>query len=119
MSSRMMGWSLAVLLALAASSSACRQQPPYRRAVKLLDVAHERFKKDDLEGGLKALHDGLDALGDRYLSPGAADDTGLKLEMAKVTEAQGMLGAAYAKRRAVLEERVAMCEEKPGCKEAP
>ncbi len=119
MGSRMVGWSLAVLLALGASSSACRKKTPYERATHSLEVAHEGFKKGDLEAGLKALHEGLDALGDRYATPGVVDDTGLALTMADVTESQGMLGAAYAKRRAVLEERVAMCEQKPGCKEAP
>ncbi len=119
MGSRMVGWSLAVLLALGVSSAACRKKTPYQRATHLLEVAHEGFRKGDLEAGLKALHEGVDALGDRYVSPNVVDDTGLELTLADVTESQGMLGAAYAKRRAALEERVAMCEQKPGCKEAP
>lgn len=72
----------------------------------ILTAADNAIAQEDRPTANALLKRGLDALGDRYLSPDTIDDTGTKLVLADAEERRGALSGAVRLRRAVLASRL-------------
>ena len=78
----------------------------------LLVAADKAVKKEQWEQANTLLKEGLDTLGDLYVSSDIVDDTGMKLVLASAKENEGSLQVAATIRRRVLAARLSLLREK-------
>ncbi len=78
----------------------------------LLVAADKAVKKEEWALANTLLKEGLDTLGDLYVSSDIVDDTGMKLVLASAKENEGSLQVAATIRRRVLAARLSLLREK-------
>lgn len=78
----------------------------------LLVAADKAVKKEEWAQANTLLKEGLDTLGDLYVSSDIVDDTGMKLVLASAKENEGPLQVAATIRRRVLAARLSLLREK-------
>ncbi len=78
----------------------------------LLVAADKAVKKEEWAQANTLLKEGLDTLGDLYVSSDIVDDTGMKLVLASAKENEGSLQVAATIRRRVLAARLSLLREK-------
>ncbi len=77
----------------------------------LLVAADKAVKKEEWALANTLLKEGLDTLGDLYVSSDIVDDTGMKLVLASAKENEGSLQVAATIRRRVLAARLSLLRE--------
>lgn len=75
-------------------------------------VAADKAVKEEWAQANTLLKEGLDTLGDLYVSSDIVDDTGMKLVLASAKENEGSLQVAATIRRRVLATRLSLLREK-------
>jgi len=84
----------------------------YQRASALLQAATAAEAAGDRATAMKRLQEGIDAIGDAYVSEDTLDETDMRLLASADQERKGNLEGAYRLRRSVLENRLALLQAK-------
>lgn len=80
----------------------------------ILKAAEQAIEKQEWPPANALLKQGLDVLGDRYISNNTIDDSGMKLVLAVADEKKGALQTAAHIRRSVLASRLSLLRQKTG-----
>lgn len=85
-----------------------------REVETILKAAEQAIERQEWASANALLKRGLDALGDRYITIGTIDDSGMKLVLAVAEEKKGTLQTAAHIRRGVLASRLSLLRQKLG-----
>ncbi len=88
----------------------------YQRASDLLQAANAAEAGGDRAAALRKLQEGIDTIGDSYISDDVLDDTDMRLLLSADEEKAGNLDGAFRLRRSVLENRLRLLKAKQGGK---
>ncbi len=95
-----------------APESTTMEPSTYQRASDLLQAATAAEAGGDRAAALKRLQEGIDAIGDSYVSEDTLDETDMRLVLSTTEERKGNTEGAYRLRRSVLENRLALLKAK-------
>jgi hypothetical protein len=88
------------------------QKSQAEQADAALKQAENAVARENWLEANRLLKDGLQAVGDQYVSPNTLDDTGMKLALASAEEKKGNLETAAHLRLGVLKVRLSMLRQK-------